>query len=541
MHDYRNSSMTKKFRSLWIILWMTLILPLTLTAQNIPLLTPLELEPYGLKRDWFYQLNIQASTGKVQDILLEGGQLFVTTSDAKLHVLNSETGQWLWSRSIGSKDLPLTEPAVNSRVVAVHNNLEVYIFNRKTGKQLLRIPLSDAAAAPCEVSEHYVYVPMVNETILVFVLRESLTPAPAEDVAVVTLKQIGGVDDPELTKILRQFEDAKSLLRAAEPEKIEEDSLVLDSKHRIPILNVSFGTINTKPLLLSQFYSWVLDDEERPTHEVDSKTHREYIVWVTEQGFLYTANISSLSEQTMTMLYRVDSAGQTFYMNQTRAAQIDRPGNKALQSRPTQSQLYPVNDPGADNIIATDVIVTGGRAAYIFAIDARTGAVCWQYPSMGQLLEPIAVIGRDVYAPTANNVLHAIDLDTGKERWFARNVKKFVAASKKRIYVLDQRDRLVCLDRASGTSLFVYDIRQFDHYLFNLETDQIFLLTNGGLIQCLRERQFAADSDTENTSPLRHRISAAEFAKAAQGGEMPKLWWIKDMPTEKTQNLNHEL
>jgi hypothetical protein len=277
----------------------------------------------------------------------------------------------------------------------------------------------------------------------------------------------------------------------------------------------------------------VLDDEEQPTHEIDEKTHREFISWVTEQGFLYTGKIVQLSDKTMTMLYRVDSAGQTFYTDWTRSIQIDRPGNKALSARPTQNQFYPVNETDAARILIPDVIVLGGRAAYIFAIDARTGNVRWKYPARGQLLEPIAVIGTDVYAPTTNGILHAIDLITGTEHWVTKNVKKFVAASPKRVYVLDQRERLACLDRATGTLVFVYDVRRFDHCLFNLETDQIFLLTNDGLIQCLRERQFTAEAGEE--SSLRHRISVVEFAEAAKGGTMPKLWWIDELETEKEE------
>jgi hypothetical protein len=521
--------MTKKVCFLWIVLWMTLTFP-PLTAQNIPLLAQPELDPYGLKRVWFYQLGLHSANGKIQDMLLEGGQLFVTTSDAKLHVLNSETGQWLWTRSIGSRDVALTEPAVNSRVVAVHNNLTVFIFNRKTGKQLLQIPLPGAASAPCEISEHYLYVPMANQTVLTFVLKEAHAPSPIENLAAIA-RPLNSINDPELEKIVQQFEVAKRSLRVAEPEEAEENDFVLDSARRIPITSAAFGTIRTKPLLLSQFYSWVLDEEEQQTHEINRNTHREFIAWVTEQGYLFTATISSLSDQDMAMLYRVDSAGQTFYLNQMRAVQIDRPGNKALLARPTQSQIYPVNEPDSNKIIASDVIVTGGRAAYVFAIEARTGAIRWQYPTLGQLLEPIAVIGKDVYVPTADGVLHAIDLDTGLERWSARNIKRFVAASRQRVYVLDRRDRLVCLDRASGATIFVYDIRQFDHYLFNLETDQIFLFTDSGLIQCLRERQFTTDQDTDvgNNFSLRHRINAMEFAEATHTGIMPELWWIEKL------------
>ena len=522
-------SMTKKSCFLWLILGMTLAVSSFLTAQTVPLLSQTELDPYGLKRVWFHQLEQHSTEGKIQSIFLEGGQLFLTTSDSVLHVLDAETGQSLWRRSIEKKEVPLTEPAVNSRIVAVHNNLTVFLFNRKTGKQLLQIPLPESAAAACEMSEHYLYVPMINGTFLIYVLKEALTPQlPEEDEN--PLRQIDINKDPELAKIVKQFEEAKRLLRSTAPEKTEDNGLILDSTHRIPIVGVTHGAVRTKPLLLSQFYSWVLDEEEKPTHEIDSKTHREFVSWVTEQGYLYTAQIAQLSDREMAEQYRVDSAGQTFYLDRTQSRQVDRPGNKALLARPSQSQLYPVNETDTDKIIFPDVIVTGGRAAYVFAIEARTGTVRWQYPAQGQLLEPIAVVGKDVYAPTSNGMLHAIDLLSGKERWLAKNVKRFVTASKERIYVLDRQNRLVCLDRATGASIFVYEIRRFDHCFFNLETDQIFLLTDKGLIQCLRERQFAPEK--ENDVSLRHRISSAEFAESAKGGEMPELWWIEELETE---------
>jgi outer membrane protein assembly factor BamB len=506
------------------------MLPSLLTAQNIPLLSPTELAPYGLKRVWFHQLKIHPTTGKIQSIFLEGGQLFITTSDAMLHVLDSETGQMLWSRSIGGKGLPLTEPAVNSRVVAVHNNLIVYLFDRKTGKQLLQIPLPESAIAPCEMSEHYLYVPMVNQTFLVYVLKEALTPQ-AEETDTPFVRKLETNTDPELAKIVQQFEEAKRLLRAADPPTTE-GRLILDSTHRIPITCVAHGTVRTKPLLLSQFYSWILDESQSPTEEINPETHREFVSWVTEQGFLYTARISEFSDKEMTSLYRVDSAGQAFYMDRTMTIQIDRPGNKALVARPTQSQLYPVNELDPSKLVMPDVIVAGGRAAYVFAIYARTGAIRWRYPTQGQLVEPIAVIGKDVYAPTENGILHALDLLSGKERWIARNVKRFVASSQKRIYVIDQRDRLVCLDRTTGASVFVYDgVRRFDHCFFNLETDQIFLLTDGGLVQCLRERQFTPEG--ESNASLRHRISSGEFVEEAKEEKIEmKLWWVKELELE---------
>jgi outer membrane protein assembly factor BamB len=514
-----------------ILTFLTLIT--TLSAQTVPLLSQADLDPYALKRDWFHQLKLQHTNAKIQHALLEGKQLFLTTSDAKLHVLNAETGQWLWTRSIGNNSIALTEPAVNSRIVAIHNNLNVFLFNRQTGKQLLQLPLPESAAAACEMSEHYLYVPMVNQTILGFVLREALSPEPESTAFVQTaLATLPDNTDDELKKIVKQFEETKRSLRAAEPEKTGGKEFILDSTHRIPITCAAMGSLRTKPLLLSQYYTWKKDEEENPTHEVDKITHQEFLSWVTEEGFLYTASMAGLSERAMQMVYRVDSAGQTFYMNSSRTAHVDRPGSKSLPQRPVHSQVYPINVPEGEKVAVPEVVITGGRASYVFAIDARSGDVRWQFPAQGQLLESIAVVGKDVYAPTSTGRLHALDLETGKEKeeWLARNVrnvKRFVAASRNRLYVLDRQDRLVCLDRASGASIFVYDIRRFDHCHFNLETDQILLITDGGLVQCLRERDFSEESGELESGVLRHRISSVEYAETVRGGDMPTLWWIE--------------
>ena len=522
---------TKFSRLVWAILWMALISPSFLTAQTAPLLSQTELDPYGLKRVWFHQLKLHSPKAKISHILLEGGQLLLTTSDAKLHVLDSETGEWLWSRTIGTQAIALSEPAANSRIVAVHNDLEVYLFNRKTGKQLLRIPLPEAAIAACEMSEHYLYVPLITKTFFIYALKEIREPQPLDEDEQTIPQFTETISDPELERIVQQFNDARRWLRAEDPEK--EDEFFLDSTHRISATSATFGTLRTKPVLLSQFYFWMLDNEERPTQDVDSKTHQEFLTWATDEGFLYTMKISQLSEDKALMLYRVDSAGQTFSADRlTRDVQFNRPGSKALLARPSHSQIYPINELEM-GLTASDIIVAGGRASYIFAIDARSGNICWQYPTRGQLLETIAVIGRDVYAPTANNILYAMDLDSGKLRWAVRNVKRFVAASPKRVYVLDRLGRLACLDRAAGTLIFTYNIRQFDHCLYNVETDQIFLLTNDGLVQCLRERP--ADTEGKDSLSVRHRVSSVEFAAFIKGEGLPKFWWVEEIEERKAR------
>ena len=95
--------MTNTFRCLTVIWTLLLFAPL-LPAQKISLIPQPELDPYGLKRVWFHQLQLHPPQGKILNVHLEGGQLFITTSNAALHVLDAETGEGQWSRTVGTKE-----------------------------------------------------------------------------------------------------------------------------------------------------------------------------------------------------------------------------------------------------------------------------------------------------------------------------------------------------------------------------------------------------------------------------------------------------
>ncbi|MDR0520362.1 MAG: PQQ-binding-like beta-propeller repeat protein [Planctomycetaceae bacterium] len=511
--------------------------------EKVPLLTQQELARYGFQRVWFHQLKILHAEGSVQHVLVEGGNMFIVTSDAKLHVLDSETGEWLWSRAIGKNRIvgssrdTLTEPAVNSRMVFVHNNVEIYIFHRQTGKQLLRVPLPSPAAAACQASEHYVYVPLVDQKIVAFPVKEVPLRVPVDHPSAETSlpgrHTLLAERDPklkELKEVMRQFDNAKQLLYEKEEIAADSNDIGLDDTHRIPITCMAFGQLWTKPLLTYQEYRYKKDEYGQPEPDVNADTHKEMLTWVTEHGYIHTAKIENLSNKDMILCYRVDSAGRSFFMDPQHSIEIKRPGFNSILAMPTNSQIVVQRNGTVLNTVVPDIIVTGGRASYIFAIEGLTGNVLWQCPAHGPLLEQIGIIGKNVYAPIANGGgMHALDLETGTEKWFVPDVKRFAAASKKYVYVIDKHGKLTALDKEKGHKVFTYDIRQFDRCLFNIETDQIFLIMENGLIQCVREKQKrTGDQSGETDRSLRHRYSCAEFSAEMRDNPLPKLWWLED-------------
>ena len=87
---------------------------------------------------------------------------------------------------------------------------------------------------------------------------------------------------------------------------------------------------------------------------------------------------------------------------------------------------------------------------------------------------------------------------------------RFVAASKTRVYATDDTGRLLVLNAASGARLDAMPIEGISTVLANSDTDRIYLVSEGGLIQCLRE--------AEQTEPLMHNKERKDAAKA---GLMP--------------------
>jgi outer membrane protein assembly factor BamB len=545
---------------------LAVIFPLcapSIAAKETPLLSQQSLEPYGLTRAWFNQVGINSSRHKILHAIVEGGTMFLISDDAKLHVIDAENGKSLWLRTLGNREMVFQEPAVNSRMVAVVNELELFVFDRRNGKLLLQTSLNGASSAAPEMSENYVYIPMMGGRIIVFPLEEIAGPKMEEEGGAGTAPLIGETgmannansgewndpnnaaannetqneniddnEDPVLTNIVKKFAEVKqSILAEPEPPK-KEPEIFLQKAIGIPMQNLSFGNVLVKPLLSTQIILY------NQRHRVTA--HRESITWITDRGFLFTAGINNFSKELFELQYMVDSSSQTYYLGAERIARREWEKNKALLARPTANQcippLYTDNKPQSSQI--PSLVVTGNKEGYVFAVKDRTGEVVWQFAANGSIVERLAVIGTDVYCPTSTEGIHALDLLTGKEKWFTSGIRQFVAASRKRIYSLDNQSRLVILDRKTGTPINAFDIQNFDRFLFNIETDRIYAVNDTGLIQCLHEKQPQTLENILDNKPiatLRHRLSCKQYVNVLNGQPVPKLYWQDDKNDNDTE------
>ena len=124
-----------------------------------------------------------------------------------------------------------------------------------------------------------------------------------------------------------------------------------------------------------------------------------------------------------------------------------------------------------------------------------------------------APVGERVYVTSQEPALHCIDAKTGSAIWESPRISQFAAASKQRVYGVDDLGALVVLDGAKGTLLgrivADHDIKS----LVNDQTDSVYLVSDAGVIECLRE--------TDAKEPLYHNPKEEEPKKPEAGAKQP--------------------
>lgn len=175
---------------------------------------------------------------------------------------------------------------------------------------------------------------------------------------------------------------------------------------------------------------------------------KENLIWSTDKGYVYVA--ASLSPA---VRFRLESASDI----------IASPAyhSPLVYAGTTSGDLYALND------------VSGERA--------------WKYSAGYSIDRAPAAVGDRVYVTTAEPAMHCVDAKTGAALWVAPKVTQFAAASNHRVYGIDDLGALVVLDGKTGALLDRMPTDGTAAALVNDQTDRLYLISNGGLVQCLHE------------------------------------------------------
>jgi outer membrane protein assembly factor BamB len=192
------------------------------------------------------------------------------------------------------------------------------------------------------------------------------------------------------------------------------------------------------------------------------------IVWSTDTGHMYVGNSNNL---------------QVRFRLETRSPLLAPPGYH-------QPYIY---------------AATGGGE--VFSMHEITGTRRWKYATGFPVTRSPAVLEQRVFVTSDEPSLHCVDENTGSIIWEAPGLVQFAAASKTRVYGVDELGALVLLDAASGDVIARTRSDNSISALVNDQTDRIYLVSDSGLVQCLHE--------LGSKQPLRHNPPAKVEKPAA--------------------------
>ena len=137
-----------------------------------------ELHRLGLTRAWFAQVRIDRARNQMQQAVLHGDRLTALTSAGVVQEFNAQTGEVLWTASVGNENYPSLGPSCSDQHVALLNGSTLYVLDRTDGRPVIIRRVGGAPGAAPAVSSNYVFVPLLNGRIEGYPLMDEkkLTP-----------------------------------------------------------------------------------------------------------------------------------------------------------------------------------------------------------------------------------------------------------------------------------------------------------------------------------------------------------------------------
>lgn len=131
-------------------------------------------------------------------------------------------------------------------------------------------------------------------------------------------------------------------------------------------------------------------------------------------------------------------------------------------------------------------IYAASMDGYMHAVHERSGVAIWRFSSGSPIMHAPVANENGVFVVTALGGLYCLSQD-GSDKWFTPGITQLLASAPGRVYAVDNLQRLVAIDQATGKPLAAISILDQKYRLTNMFNDRMYVATPEGLIQCLRD------------------------------------------------------
>jgi len=139
-------------------------------------------------------------------------------------------------------------------------------------------------------------------------------------------------------------------------------------------------------------------------------------------------------------------------------------------------------------VLVGGTVLLGTSNGFLIAYDAKTGKVRWEFVSAKSLLDAPQVAGQTVFQPCRRYGIYAIDMKTGKEKWWADGDQVRLLAMGKRLAYLGFNEKtIIAVDAEKGEPRWQLVPEAYTIFTTNTRSSMVYLASPTGDLIALKE------------------------------------------------------
>ncbi|MBL8797170.1 MAG: PQQ-binding-like beta-propeller repeat protein [Planctomycetia bacterium] len=409
----------------------------------------------NLKQAWRTYLPTDTSRDGVATVQVMGDRLYIQLRNGAVLALNADTGQTLWRARVG-QTYNVTQPlGFNFDTVFVVNGSRVFGLDRATGGLKHELVSPNIPTAPPVGDAERLYLCVGGNRLLVYTL-----PVPDEN---------------------------EGAVPAPPPARTPPAGPIVTNEMLGTRRSALGGYYGTESRMLSPLSS-------------DNRMHETYTPLATANQ----TNLARSAKQQLSVAWEYTTDGRLEYAPLITLRTQDTPGFLVVPSAKGTTYGSVKSVKALTYGFETEAPATAPMAQYgdiaymsygnatLSAMNIDTGKLLWRLPIAGTNRRKPIVTDEDIYILPDRAGLYRINRGTGDVIWQNQKAQKFLSYNRKFVYALDFAGDLLVLDRARGTELSKYDVRDLVVAIDNEYTDRFFLAAHDGLLVSFHDRDYAS-------------------------------------------------